>query len=114
MGIYDEALAKTLLNRSDLKAQEGLDDAFKIQVRGEGTVQRHKETLQKSLGHRTETKPVDKSKEREAEMLKNLQTLENLAKGQIPVETETPEQELDRVKRENGILRKMVQRRKSK
>lgn len=131
MGKYDEALSKSLeKGRTDWGATERLGNVAGEQLYGPNAVVRrqaviarnrgrvdHAERLEKSLGKSiavVDNYQIHALTDKGNSMEKSLRALEAIAKGEVPVQTESREDELDRLRRENRVLKQVIQRKKTK
>lgn len=123
MGKYDEALAKSLEKTfgpgrigHDHQTSESMAKAFGEQAFGKGTVDRREEAILKSVDGQPSTlkSPEPANAPEDEPLLKMAETLERIAKG-LPVNgDETAAQELDRLRRENRVLKSLIQHRRKK
>lgn len=125
MGRYDEMLAKSIARKADPTIEfDGAAEQEINQVLGAAhfgkAVADRRERFQKSLRAQEEAaraarmpKPTPLGLSEE-ELLKSLDVIERLANGELPPAAETPEEKIDRLTRENEVLRRLAMRKKGK
>lgn len=125
MGAFDQALAKSIARQFDRSTEhdsaveEELNQTLGAAFFGQSVADNRKR-LQKSLREKEQAEraarlpqPAQGSNSDDA-LLKSLNALERLANGDPPPVVETDAEKIDRLSRENGILKAALQKKPKK